>query len=65
MIMKIEFDVPNFEKELEINIIIRKDGEVVCKTAAPPTTGIVEEKEIKEKPTRTKKSSGNLMDSEF
>ena len=27
--MKIEFDLPNFEKELNINIIIRKDGEVV------------------------------------
>lgn len=27
--MKIEFDLPNFEKELNINIVIRKDGEVV------------------------------------
>lgn len=27
--MKIEFDLPNFEKELKIDIVIRKDGEVV------------------------------------
>lgn len=29
MFMKIEFDLPKFEKEISINIIIRKDGEVV------------------------------------
>ena len=27
--MKIEFDLPEFEKEISVNIIIRKDGEVV------------------------------------
>lgn len=27
--MKIEFDLPKFEKEISINIVIRKDGEVV------------------------------------
>ena len=51
--MKIEFDVPNFEKELSISIIIRKDGEVVCNTATPPDTSGAEE--VKEKPARVKK----------
>ena len=61
--MKIEFDVPNFEKELSISIIIRKDGEVVCNTATPPDTSGAEV--IKEKPVKTKKTGGNLMDSDF
>jgi len=33
--MKIEFDLPEFDKELNINIIIRKDGEVVYSTSSP------------------------------
>ena len=61
--MKIEFDVPNFEKELSISIIIRKDGEVVCNTATPPDTSGAEE--VKEKPARVKKAGGNLMDTDF
>lgn len=60
--MKIEFDVPNFEKELSISIVIRKDGEVVCNTATPPTNDPVEE--VKVKPTK-RKSSGNLMETDF
>jgi len=32
--MKIEFDLPRFERELNINIIIRKDGEVVYSTSS-------------------------------
>ena len=35
--MKIEFEIPEFEKELNINITIKKDGEVVCNTSASPT----------------------------
>lgn len=61
--MKIEFDVPNFERELSISIIIRKDGEVVCNTATPPASSGFEE--VKEKPSRGKKTGGNLMDSDF
>ena len=59
--MKIEFDIPEFEKELSVTIVIRKDGEVVCeKTASPSTeTNVIEKKEKKPAP---KKSSGNMMD---
>lgn len=38
--MKIEFDLPKFEKEISINIVIRKDGEVVetfSESSASPT----------------------------
>lgn len=41
MFMKIEFDLPKFEKEININIIIRKDGEVVetiTKSSTSPVT---------------------------
>lgn len=41
MFMKIEFDLPKFEKEININIIIRKDGEVVetiTKSSTSPIT---------------------------
>lgn len=33
--MKIEFDIPEFKKELKIEITIRRDGEVIyCDTAS-------------------------------
>ena len=58
--MKIEFDVPKFEKEMSVTIIIRKDGEVVCNTTTPPNTDGAEEKSVK-----IKKTSGNMRDSDF
>lgn len=45
MFMKIEFDLPKFEREININIIIRKDGEVVetfKESSASPTTDMEE-----------------------
>lgn len=33
--MRLEIDLPEFEKELSINIIIRRDGEVVYSTSSP------------------------------
>ena len=35
--MKIEFDLPNFEKEISINITIKKDGEVVYNQTTSPS----------------------------
>jgi hypothetical protein len=63
--MKIEFDVPNFEKELEISIVIRKDGEVVYNQATPPasSTTAIEDKPKTSSRTTTKKNAGNFMDS--
>lgn len=45
--MKIEFDVPYFEKELSINIILRKDGEVVATTSPSAFNSGKEYKETK------------------
>lgn len=45
MFMKIEFDLPKFEKEISINIIIRKDGEVVetfSESSTSPSTDMAE-----------------------
>lgn len=39
--VKIEFDLPEFKKELNINIVIKKDGEVVY-TASSPMTSVNE-----------------------
>lgn len=60
--MKIEFDIPEFEKELSVTIVIRKDGEVVCERTTSPTTedSMVGKKE--KKPVTPKKSTGNMMD---
>ena len=60
--MKIEFDIPEFEKELSVTIVIRKDGEVVCERTTSPITedSMVEKKE--KKPVTPKKSTGNMMD---
>jgi hypothetical protein len=33
-LMKFEVEIPEFEKELSINIIIKKDGEVVSATSS-------------------------------
>ena len=34
-IIKFEVDIPNFEKELSINITLRRDGEVFYSTSSP------------------------------
>ena len=34
-LVKFEVDIPNFEKELSINITIRRDGEVFYSTSSP------------------------------
>ncbi len=65
--MKIEFDVPEFERELEISIVIRKDGEVVVSEKEQPTPPskpeTMRQKVVKQ--TTTAKKSGNLMDSDI
>ncbi len=33
--MKIEFDLPEFKKELRVEIILRKDGEVIYSSSSP------------------------------
>lgn len=39
-IIKFEVDIPNFEKELSINITLRRDGEVFYSTSSPSTGDI-------------------------
>lgn len=68
--IKIEFDVPDFESELEISVIIKKDGEVVSKTStSSPSNATTKsvKKNVVEKNLEPKKSSsfgigGNMMD---
>lgn len=37
-LVKFEVDIPNFEKELSINITIRRDGEVLYTSTSSPST---------------------------
>lgn len=37
--IKFEIDLPEFEKELNISVTIRRDGEVVYHTSSPSTGG--------------------------
>lgn len=69
--IKIEFECPVFETELEINIVIRKDGEGVVETATtsyPDPKTIMTEKnkketiEVQEKPNKTTKTSKKKAD---
>lgn len=68
-LLKIELDLPEFEKELNINITIKKDGEVVYTASSPSSGGkeeVIEEKKIESpKSTKSKTSkkpvSGNCM----
>ena len=57
-LLKIELDLPEFEKEININIIIKKDGEVVYTTSSPSSDVIAEEKI--ESPKSSKKLSTKL-----
>jgi hypothetical protein len=67
--IKIELELPEFEKELNISVILRKDGEIVSTFSSPqPDVTLKEkpEKEIKKSsPTPKKKSGGNMMDLEI
>lgn len=69
--IKIELELPEFEKELSISVVLKKDGEIVSAFSSPSpeiTTNKKEkqpevEKVEKEKPKTTrKKAGGNMMD---
>ena len=70
-LLKIELDLPEFEKEIYINITIKKDGEVVYTASSPSSNGdTVEEKKIEspkssKKSTTKKNSGGNFMNLEL
>lgn len=36
--IKFEVDIPDFEKEISINVVIKKDGEVAYSTTSSPST---------------------------
>lgn len=78
--IKIEFDLPEFEKELNVSVTLKKDGEVIATSSSLegvktelPWKQTIEEQAIKEekvtqepiKKTRAKKSGGNMMDISF
>lgn len=47
-LLKIELDLPEFEKEVNINITIKRDGEVVYSaTSSPSNCGDIEGKDTK------------------
>lgn len=70
--IKIEFDLPEFEKELNISVTLRKDGEVITTSSSSPGVK-TEVSSWKQKPeeeivtqTPSKKSvGGNMMDISF
>lgn len=62
--MKIELDLPEFKEELKIEIVIRKDGEVVV-NSAPPVNAKKSEEPDETKPKKKTRGQGNLMDLEI
>ena len=80
-IIKLEIDVPDFEKEISINVTLKKDGEVVDSIVSSPSSRVSEKgkskakKSIEAKPEITVDSkpaidnsflsNGNLMDMEY
>ena len=64
--LKIELDIPDFQKELNIEITVKRDGEVLA-TSLSPDSNVeidipVESKKQKTKTsTGTSKVKGNLM----
>lgn len=69
-IIKFEVDIPDFENELQINIVLKKDGEVIDKktsSSIPPRSIETksEKKPVKKsttKPTSSLLGNGNMMD---
>lgn len=69
--IKIEFDVPDFDNELNISVTIKKDGEVVDYTStasSPSENNAVEPKLVKSKSVKKNvieksesKFGGNMM----
>lgn len=55
-IIKFEVDIPNFDKELSINIVLKKDGEVVESISSPSVEPSVPAKTTPAKSRNTKKS---------
>lgn len=60
--LKIEIDIPDFQRELNMSITIRKDGEVI--TSLSPDSS-VPTKTTKKKEPAQKSVSGNLMSMEL
>lgn len=50
-IVKVELNVPDFEKELNISVTIKRDGEVIF---SDPPTDVVVEKSVKKKKVEKK-----------
>ena len=74
--IKIALELPEFEKELNISVTLKKDGEVITTSSSPEVKAEVSEEVWKQEPeeekvtpspkkTRSKKSGGNMMDISF
>lgn len=66
--IKFEVDIPDFENEISIELIIRRDGEVVCKSSPTSSSNKGVEKEVKKtstKPTTNRSVGGNMMNADF
>lgn len=77
--IKFELDIPDFEKEISINVVIKKDGEVAYTTSAsspskPTETTVVRKKKKTDEPITPPTNNngggcgfigGNMMNIDF
>ena len=66
--IKINLELPEFDKELSISVTLRKDGEVIKTSSSSPgvVTEVLGQEIPKTEKKAAKKSSGsNLMDYDF
>lgn len=77
--IKFELDIPDFEKEISINVVIKKDGEVAYTTSAsspskPTETTVVRKKKKTDEPITSPTNNngggcgfigGNMMNIDF
>ena len=74
--IKFELDIPDFEKEISINVVIKKDGEVAYTTSAsspskPTETTVVRKKKKTDEPITPPNGGGcgfiggNMMNIDF
>lgn len=66
--IELKLDLPEFKDELSVNIIIKRDGEVIYNDTSSPQSNKEASTPVKKTISKAKKSSisgGNMMDAEF
>lgn len=63
--LKLEIDIPDFKNEINLNITIRKDGEVISTLSADRIDQNISTTSSKKKEEKVNTNIGNLMNIDY